>query len=368
MSVVRCGYHLRIFCEKKLPSDSILLAWLIRHAAWCLTRIQVKDDGRTAFVRVLGKAYTSQVLPFGERVMYKYTSVPTSNLDQRWGHGIWVGKAPVTDEDVILTENGVLRARSLHSVPLEGRIVISELKNVRGLPWNGREEKLGATVVTQQDQGPSGHRRVYVTTGVVARHGATPGCSGCVVLGPHTEACRVRLEKALADERADSVGTPVGPITELTSESHEPAPAAQQEPASSSSSPAAPMLTQNLQNEQRMRGSSRHHRHAQPRLSCGTESRHRLRLWTTRIPARRKPSMVFRSNSSKRSGTFLWQLVRKQWVKVCVTVRTVWMNKKHNNTGLWLAQHCTLDRTDQKRTRNERSSEIHVRSHARCEK
>ena len=53
--------------REKLPSDSILLAWLIRHAAWCLTRFQVKNDGRTAFVRVFGKAYTSQVLPFGER-------------------------------------------------------------------------------------------------------------------------------------------------------------------------------------------------------------------------------------------------------------------------------------------------------------
>ena len=44
--------------------------------------------------------------------------------------------------------------------------------------------------------------------------------------------------------------TPVGPITELTSESHEPAPAAQQGPASSSPGPAAPMPTQNFQNEQ----------------------------------------------------------------------------------------------------------------------
>ena len=42
-------------------------------------------------MRVFGKAYTSQVLPFGERVMYKYTSVPAGNLDQRWCHGIWVG-------------------------------------------------------------------------------------------------------------------------------------------------------------------------------------------------------------------------------------------------------------------------------------
>ena len=38
--------------QEKLPSDSILIAWLIRHAAWSLTRFQVKNDGRTAFVRV----------------------------------------------------------------------------------------------------------------------------------------------------------------------------------------------------------------------------------------------------------------------------------------------------------------------------
>ena len=38
--------------------------------------------------------------------MYKYTSVPTGNLDQRWDHGIWVSKAPMTDEHIILTEMG----------------------------------------------------------------------------------------------------------------------------------------------------------------------------------------------------------------------------------------------------------------------
>ena len=42
--------------QEKLPNDSILTAWLIRHAAWSLTRFQVKNDGRTAFVRVFGKS------------------------------------------------------------------------------------------------------------------------------------------------------------------------------------------------------------------------------------------------------------------------------------------------------------------------
>ena len=84
--------------------------------------------------------------------------------------------------------------------------MISELKKVRGLPWNVRAENLKTTIVTQQDQGPSEHRHAYLTDqgrgeGLVA----TLGCSGCVGLGSHTEGCRVRLEKALAvDERASA--------------------------------------------------------------------------------------------------------------------------------------------------------------------
>ena len=72
--------------------------------------------------------------------MYKCTAVPTGNLDQRWCHGIWDGKAPMTDEHIILTESGVQKARSSYRVPPQERFVISELKKVRGLPWNGRAD------------------------------------------------------------------------------------------------------------------------------------------------------------------------------------------------------------------------------------
>ena len=38
---------------EKLPGDRILLAWLVRHAAWSMTKFQVKNDGRTAFAQDL---------------------------------------------------------------------------------------------------------------------------------------------------------------------------------------------------------------------------------------------------------------------------------------------------------------------------
>ena len=90
--------------------SSIPLAWPFRHTAWSLTKFHVKNGGRTALLRVSGKAYTSQ-LPFGEGVMYEHTAVLTGNLNQRWGHGIWIGEVPMTDECIVLTESEVQKAK-----------------------------------------------------------------------------------------------------------------------------------------------------------------------------------------------------------------------------------------------------------------
>ena len=89
------------------------------------------------------------------------------------------------------------------------------------------------------------------------RIGATPGCSGCAGLGSHTEPCRVRSGKTLADERESEssrpVGAGIGSTAKMTVELQQPTAVMQQEPSSSpSSGPTAPIQepTQNIQNEQ----------------------------------------------------------------------------------------------------------------------
>ena len=94
--------------------------------------------------------------------MYKYTSVPTGNLDQRWDHGIWVGKAPMADEHIILTENGVQKARSLHRVPPEERFENRELKKVRGFLRNWQGGKLES-----DDRDATGPRPIWTPTCVL---------------------------------------------------------------------------------------------------------------------------------------------------------------------------------------------------------
>ena len=173
--------------QEKLSNDSTLLAWPIRHAAWSLTKFQMRNDGRTALLRDSGKAYTSQ-LPFGERVMYERTAVRTGNLNQRWGHGIWIGEAPMTDECIIPTENGVQKAKSLHRVTPKEKFLISELEKAREFPWNDVAENSKSAIETRQDQDSSGHRRMHLTIEIVLRIGATPGSSDCARSRSHTEA------------------------------------------------------------------------------------------------------------------------------------------------------------------------------------
>ena len=105
----------------------------------------MKNDKRTALLRVCGEAYTSQ-LPFEERVMYEHTAVLTGKLNQRWDHGIWIGKAPTTDECIIPTDNGVQKARSLHRVTPEEKFLISESDKAREFPWNDVVENLMSAI------------------------------------------------------------------------------------------------------------------------------------------------------------------------------------------------------------------------------
>ena len=181
--------------------------------------------------------------------MYEHTAVPTDKLNQRWGHGIWIGEAPMTDECIVLTENGVQKAKSLHHVTPKEKFFISELEEAREFPWNNVAENLKSAIETRRDQGSSGHRRMHLTIEIVLRIGATPGCSGCAGSRSHTGACQVRSRRTLVDakesESSRAVGARVGSIAKMTVELQQPTAVMQREPSPSSfSSPTVPMQSQ----------------------------------------------------------------------------------------------------------------------------
>ena len=131
--------------REKLPSDSILIAWLIRHAAWCLTRFQVKNDGITCVCACFWESVHEPSVAIrrksGVQVHIRENKQSGSEMGP-WNLG-WQG---ANDRRTHHSHGKwVQKARSLHRVPPEERFVISELRNVRGLPWNGRAENLKAT-------------------------------------------------------------------------------------------------------------------------------------------------------------------------------------------------------------------------------
>ena len=147
------------------------------------------------------------------------------------------------------------RDRCTRVTPNE-KFLINELERARKFPWNDLAENFKSAIATHQEQDSSGHRRMRLTIEIVMI-GATPGCSGCVGSRSHTEACRVRSRRTLADakesESSRAVGAGIGSIAIMTVELQQPTVVMQQEPSPYPfSSPTAPMQEpiQNFQNEQ----------------------------------------------------------------------------------------------------------------------
>ena len=95
-----------------------------------------------------------------------------------------------------------------------------------------------------------------LTIETAMRIGVTPGCSGCAGSRSHTEACRVRSRRTLADATESkslrAVGAGVGSIAKMTVELQQPTVVMQQEPSPSPfSSPTVQMQepTQDIQKE-----------------------------------------------------------------------------------------------------------------------
>eukprot|EP00971_Amphidinium_carterae_P203550 4039581-Amphidinium_carterae.1 len=68
MRVLRACFQKRY--NRELTPDSVLWPWLIRHAAWCVERLHVKGNQRTAYEECYGHQWNGVVVPFAEVCMF----------------------------------------------------------------------------------------------------------------------------------------------------------------------------------------------------------------------------------------------------------------------------------------------------------
>ena len=207
------------------PGD-VIVQWMVRWAAMLCSRFLVGKDGCTAFERRRGRKCQIPVVPFGESVWYKEIRMHKerrekfSSEDQE---GIWLGHNRSSNEVLIGTPNGVVRAYSVTRREPEARWNADAIRNMKGTPQQPDPNKpsMNIPIRIQFDQAANAEpeptvpprkerapRRMRLTEALFQKYGYTDGCEGCTFrranLGDHrahSERCRTRMEEAVdADE------------------------------------------------------------------------------------------------------------------------------------------------------------------------
>ena len=126
-----------------LPPSHPIFDWLVRHAAWVHERFrQSRHDGRSAFARHLLREYPSQVVPFGETVIFRDTGPIKSKLRSNWNFGIWLGRDSQDDMHIVGTRQGIVKARSVkRTIPSE-RYDQQLLLQMKGRPYDIKGDKV----------------------------------------------------------------------------------------------------------------------------------------------------------------------------------------------------------------------------------
>ena len=214
----------------KLEDTHPLLTWLSRHAAFCLSRFSIQDDGKTPYQRLTGRKWNRPMVTFGEKVYFRpldsyrvskegESERKKGDLASRVMSGHYVGTHGRNADVLVMTSQGVIRGNTVHRKPESERWDRTELKELKGTPWALRprsaedvEHRLHITLPeTTQRLTPSvrdgGPRNLYVRKKDLEKEDGTmdytPGCRGCeaIMVGlpavAHNATCRYRLEQRL---------------------------------------------------------------------------------------------------------------------------------------------------------------------------
>lgn len=84
-----------------LPRQHSGYAWLLRHGAWLLNRLQVGRDGYIPFQRERRRAYQSEICDIFESVLWKVLRADEGKPAERFAIGLWVGKTSRGDDHLI---------------------------------------------------------------------------------------------------------------------------------------------------------------------------------------------------------------------------------------------------------------------------
>ena len=207
------------------PGDIIVL-WMIRWAAMSASRFLMGKDGKTPYERRRGRRCQLPVLPFGEKVWYHEAREGKERKEKftsECKEGIWLGHARNSNEAIIGTKDGVVRAYSIKRQDEDQRWSAEAIKQMRGSPQQPDPKKASIQIPVRVSFDPPSTerpdeskplrnekvmRRMMITAAMLEKYGYTEDCEGCRckrsgvtgIRAEHTEVCRSRIEQAMDAE------------------------------------------------------------------------------------------------------------------------------------------------------------------------
>ena len=212
-----------------------IMPWLIEWAGVTLNRYLVYKDGHTAYNNITGKSSKRPVANFGEKVLYLPLKTERMKMDKseaKMREGVWLGIRNRSDEAIIGTSGGTVKARTIRRLPKDKRWDPDMINTLRGSPRRpvpgvesdhvptdtqigfapgiGEDDVVIAQTkkeeirvnVPRAEEAP---RRMYITKAFIEKFGKTPGCPGCDAIergkyGVHNQKCHDRIKKELAKD------------------------------------------------------------------------------------------------------------------------------------------------------------------------
>ena len=210
----------------RIDEKDPLMSWTPRHAANCVSRYRIMDDGRTPDQLRCGRTWKLPVVEFGESVHFR--PVGENNAlrggDQRLLRGVYVGHHERSGAAIFLTPDGVKRGTRIARMMEHERWDRVFSASCVGVPWQLRpdqrnlvrlvvpeaEAEQGVAPVIVMPVVPRVDRRRYVTKRDLVKYGYTDECQACTQLAsgmhnakvPHDDRCRDRIGEFMASDDA----------------------------------------------------------------------------------------------------------------------------------------------------------------------
>ena len=123
--------------KKTLPLSHPIWTWLVEWSAISINRYHIGKDRLTAQQRHSGRRCEKPIALFGEKVLYKVLDSKHSaeKHETRWEEGAWLRVIPRTNEDLIGTEDGVVKPSAVKRLSDNSKWDYNMLMNIKGYPW-----------------------------------------------------------------------------------------------------------------------------------------------------------------------------------------------------------------------------------------